>query len=115
VTAVGSDRQFQALCHLLGQDDLAEDGRFDTNPHRVTNRLALAGRLAPAFSHQDADALMAEAIAAGIPLGRVKSVEDALSSGTGRAMTAEFALDGSHVRHVRQVAFRLHRNGKRTT
>ena len=101
--------------HLLGLDDLAKDGRFETNPNRVTNRLALAGRLAPAFSQQDADALMDEAIAAGIPLGRVKSVEDALSSGTGRAMTAEFSLEGAPVRHVRQVAFRLHRNGKRTT
>ena len=115
VAAVGSDRQFQALCHLLGLDDLAEDGRFETNPNRVTNRVALAERLAPAFSQQDADALMDEAIAAGIPLGWVKSVEDALSSGTGRAMTAEFSLEGAPVRHVRQVAFRLHRNGKRTT
>ena len=115
MAAVGSDRQFQALCDLLGLNDLAEDDRFNTNPHRVTNRMALAGRLAPAFSQQDADALMKEAIAVGIPLGRVKSVEEALSSGTGRAMTAEFALEGIPVRHVRQVAFRLHRKGSRTT
>ena len=30
-------------------------------------------------------------------------------------MTAAYDVEGTPVRHVRQVAFRIHRNGNRTT
>lgn len=115
VTAVGNDLQFQSLCSVLGEANLADDVRFSTNPERVIHRTALAKRLAPLFAHVDAEPLLEEALSRGIPLGRVKSVSEALSSGTGKAMTAEFDVEGTPVRHVRQVAFRIHRSGNRTT
>ena len=115
VTAVGNDPQFRSLCSVLGQEELADDARFATNPERVTHRAALAGLLAPLFADMEAGPLLDEALSRGIPLGRVKSVSDALSSGTGRAMTATYDVEGTPVRHVRQVAFRIHRNGNRTT
>lgn len=115
VTAVGNDLQFRSLCSLLGQEELADDARFATNPERVTHRTALAGLLGPLFTGIDAAPLLDEALSRGIPLGRVKSVSDALASGTGQAMTAAYEVEGASVRHVRQVAFRIHRNGNRTT
>ena len=115
VTAVGNDTQFRSLCRLLGKEELANDARFTKNPERVTHRESLAGILAPLFADTEADALLDAALSCGIPLGRVKSVSDALASGTGRAMTAEFNVEGVPVRHVRQVAFRIHRTGNRTT
>lgn len=115
VTAVGNNPQFRSLCSVLGQEELADDARFATNPERVTHRTALARLLAPLFADIEAGPLLDEALSRGIPLGRVKSVSDALSSGTGRAMTAAYDVEGTPVRHVRQVAFRIHRNGNRTT
>jgi len=115
VAAIGNDRQFRELCSLLGHDALAEDSRFSTNPARVRNRDALAEHLRPSFQSLEANWIMDRAIASGIPLGRVKSVPEALADGAGRAMTVGFELDGTAVRHVRQVAFRLHRYGKRST
>ena len=56
---------------------------------------------------------MDEALSRGIPLGRVKSVSDAVVR-DGPAMTAA-TMWRTPVRHVRQVAFRIHRNGNRTT
>ncbi len=41
VLAVGNDRQFQALCEVLGAPELASDARFDGNRARVANRDAL--------------------------------------------------------------------------
>src|SRR6201999_3125962 len=41
VVAVGNERQFSALCEVLGAPELAQDVRFDSNSGRVDNRQAL--------------------------------------------------------------------------
>src|SRR5439155_12215437 len=38
IVAVGNDRQWQALCHALGLEKLANLKEFSTNPQRVRNR-----------------------------------------------------------------------------
>ena len=45
VLAVGTDRQFQTLCEVIGAPSLAQDHRFFTNPARVANRDALSVEL----------------------------------------------------------------------
>ena len=115
VTAIGNDRQFSLLCKQLNLANLVTDKRFKTNALRVENRGVLFDLLAPGFSRFDASELADSAIQLGVPLGRLKSVEEALSSATGQAMTADFDIEGHSVRHVRQVAFQVHRNGNLTT
>ena len=41
VLAVGNDRQFASLCHVLGAPELAGDERYATNEQRVRNRQEL--------------------------------------------------------------------------
>src|SRR2546422_6921661 len=41
IVAVGNDAQWQALCHALGLEKLANLKEFSTNPQRVSNRQAL--------------------------------------------------------------------------
>ena len=36
--AIGSDKQFQNLCTVLGKPSLAFEERFKSNPNRVKNR-----------------------------------------------------------------------------
>ncbi len=115
VMAVGSDSQFAALCQELGHPEWAEDSRFATNPARVSNRMVLGDQLGRALSKRTADEWLRRAEVLGIPMGRVRSVPDALNTPTGRAMTASFVVEGRPVRQLRQVAFRIHRNGNRTT
>jgi len=115
VTAVGNDPQFVALCGLLGHPEWAKDDRFVSNPLRVQHREAMSQFLAPAFLERRADMLLAEARKRNIPLGKVNRVSEALGSDSGRAMTATFETEGHTVQHVRQVAFSIHRNGKRST
>src|SRR6202000_635221 len=43
--AVGNDRQFAALCQVLGAPGLAEDPRFVDNSRRVANREQLTAEL----------------------------------------------------------------------
>jgi len=81
----------------------------------VQHRSVLAQLMAPAFLEHSADFILAQALECGVPLGRVNPVSAALQSDSGRAMTATFEAEGRTVQHVRQVAFKIHRNGKRST
>src|SRR6202042_3559386 len=45
VVAVGNDRQFGALCEVLGAPELARDPRFQNNKSRVANRPAMRAAL----------------------------------------------------------------------
>ena len=48
VIAVGNDRQFEKLCQIIGQEELAKDERFKTNKDRVNNRELITQILAKA-------------------------------------------------------------------
>lgn len=74
VLAVGTDRQFAALCDILGRPDLADDSRFATNEQRVAHRDALHAVLADRIRRFDHDALLADLHECGVPVGTVRDV-----------------------------------------
>jgi glutaryl-CoA transferase len=74
VVSCGNDRLYQALCHLLGREDLAADPRFATNPQRVRNRKELVPVLQEEFLHRKTGEWLPELRAAGIPCGPINTV-----------------------------------------
>jgi crotonobetainyl-CoA:carnitine CoA-transferase CaiB-like acyl-CoA transferase len=70
VLAVGNDRQFAALCTVIGAPELAGDPRFAHNSDRVAHRdelkARLQQRLATAPAKQWADLLSAARVPAGV-------------------------------------------------
>jgi formyl-CoA transferase len=74
VVSCGNDRLYQALCRLLGREDLAADPRFATNPQRVRNREELVPILQEEFLQRKTDEWLPELRAAGIPCGPINSV-----------------------------------------
>ena len=79
ILAVGNDRQFAALCALLGLP-LAGDQRFATNAARIGNRAALTAALEGATRAWTRENLLAACEAAGVPAGPINTVADALAS-----------------------------------
>lgn len=79
VLAVGNDRQFTALCEVIGRADLATDARFATNAARVGAREALEAELLAAFSRRPAAAWVADLTAARVPAGEVQDVAGAFA------------------------------------
>lgn len=71
---VGNDRQFAALCALIGQPELARDPRFATNPARVEHRADLIPILQAAFETKPAHEWVDSLLAAGIPAGPINDV-----------------------------------------
>ena len=70
VLAVGNDRQFSALCAVLGEPELPDDPRFAHNSERVANRgllrEALEARLATRPAWEWVELLTAERVPAGV-------------------------------------------------
>ncbi|WP_431061438.1 CaiB/BaiF CoA transferase family protein [Streptomonospora nanhaiensis] len=78
VVAAGNDALYQRLCRALDRPDLAEDPRYATNPGRVAHRDELVGELSAVLRAEPADHWMDLLVGAGVPVGRVRGVLDAL-------------------------------------
>jgi crotonobetainyl-CoA:carnitine CoA-transferase CaiB-like acyl-CoA transferase len=81
VLAVGNDLQFRNMCEqVLGRPDLAQDPRFRTNSDRIVNRDELIPVLIEIFATRATDRWIAQLQAAGVPVGKVRSVSEAFAS-----------------------------------
>ncbi|WP_369370580.1 CaiB/BaiF CoA transferase family protein [Promicromonospora sp. Populi] len=72
--AVGSEALWQRLCLVLGLDAEAEGMR--SNPERVAHRDQVIEVIEAAFGAFDADALLTRLTDAGIPAGRVRTLDE---------------------------------------
>jgi crotonobetainyl-CoA:carnitine CoA-transferase CaiB-like acyl-CoA transferase len=107
VVAVGNDRQFAALCHLLGLPALPTDPRFSTNPARVAHRAELVALLEERFRLQPAETWVEGLLAQGIPTGPINTVGQALDDPhiTARGLVETISMpDGSPLRLVGPAA-----------
>lgn len=80
VVAAGNDGLYQRLCRALERPDLAEDPRYATNPGRVAHREELVGEIGATLRTRPAEHWLALLVEAGVPVGRVRGVLDALRS-----------------------------------
>ncbi len=93
VLAIGTDRQFAALCTVLNLPQLAEDERFATNVSRVSHRAELMPLLQTAIGEMDRTALVQELQQRHVPAGAIHTVSEALQAFPGMVTgTAKTAL-----------------------
>jgi crotonobetainyl-CoA:carnitine CoA-transferase CaiB-like acyl-CoA transferase len=79
VVATGNDRQFAALCELVGQPELATDPRYSNNSQRLENRASLIESLQAGFATRPAEAWVQGLLTAGIPAGSINDVATSLN------------------------------------
>lgn len=103
VLAVGTDRQFAALCDALGVPELARSPQFATNQKRVRNRPFLHHLLADHVAKQTQRDLLAALAARGVPAGPVNDLKAVFK----QKPAASLALrdEESGLGGVRQAAF----------
>ncbi len=89
--AVGTDRQFAALCAALDAPELGRDPRFRRNADRAARRPELYAALEPLFAARAAEPLARLLMARGVPAGPVLEVPEALAQPqvAGRGMIVE--------------------------
>lgn len=88
----GSDQHWQPLCAVLGLVDLAGDPALAANRGRVAARARVMTALTRAVATRDRDPLIAELLAADVPVGAVRTVREALADPhtVARGMVASF-------------------------
>jgi crotonobetainyl-CoA:carnitine CoA-transferase CaiB-like acyl-CoA transferase len=101
--AVGNDRQFAALCAVVGRPELAADPRLLTNADRVAHRAALGELLVERLGAAPADHWSRLLLAAGVPAGPVNGLDDAFAHAAAFGVPAVVEVptgDGPPVRRV---------------
>lgn len=88
--AVGNDRQFRDLCHLLRRDDVPSDSLFQTNESRVRNRQALNEILGKAIREVDSIELLKKVNGAKIPAGLIRSVDQVFEMPEARELLLQY-------------------------
>ena len=79
VVAVANPRLWTRFCTAVGAADLEHHPRFANNSDRLANRIELNARIRALFRHETVDALLAKLGAAGVPCGRVRTINQVLS------------------------------------
>jgi crotonobetainyl-CoA:carnitine CoA-transferase CaiB-like acyl-CoA transferase len=78
VVAVANPRLWSRFCSAVGAERLEHDARFATNDDRLRNREALNDAIRALFRERSVAELIDRLSAAGVPCGRVRTVEDVL-------------------------------------
>ncbi|AGI67927.1 CaiB/baiF CoA-transferase family protein [Octadecabacter antarcticus 307] len=94
IIACGNDRQFAALCSALGVDKLSKDQAYATNPARVENRDTLCNLITDRTATYPKEILIALLEKAGVPVGPINTVAEALSDPQTQARAMQIAPEG---------------------
>jgi formyl-CoA transferase len=94
IVAVANPRLWSRFCAAVGASALEHDARFATNNARLENRAALSDAIRLLFADQTVDSLIDRLAAAGVPCGRVRTIEDVLEDPqlAARRMLLELAV-----------------------
>ena len=76
IIAAGNDKQFHALCAVLGLEDVAKDPRFAINADRTKNREELRPYLLEKLAEWNSDDLFVALNKVGVPCGPINSIGD---------------------------------------
>ncbi len=107
IFAIGSDRQFEALCNTIGAGSALTDPRFRSNTDRVRNRTELSRILADRIRNFVRKELLSKLEIAGAPAGAVRSLDEVMNSPAAQAMISGSAIDGVITRRIRGNAFKI--------
>ncbi|OCX58153.1 CoA-transferase [Thioclava sp. SK-1] len=94
IIACGNDRQFRALCDILGLAALRDDPDFATNADRVAHRDRLTPLLAQATAQRSRADLIAALEGAQVPGGPINTVAEALDEPQIAARGLQIAPEG---------------------
>jgi crotonobetainyl-CoA:carnitine CoA-transferase CaiB-like acyl-CoA transferase len=96
--AIGSEGLWRRLCALIDLDPLHPG--MATNGERVANRADVVRTIEDAFSHHDADALLALLQQGQIPAGQVKTIDQVYASEQTRAQGLLAEVEHSTLGHL---------------
>jgi crotonobetainyl-CoA:carnitine CoA-transferase CaiB-like acyl-CoA transferase len=108
VFAIGSDKHFAQLCHVLDLPALAIDEKFSKNTSRVKNRTELILLLQDAVATWKLEDLLLEMQHLRIPAAEIKDLPKVFEDPAAKAMILDETLEnGFKTRRAKSIAFRI--------
>lgn len=107
VLAIGSNKQFKALCDIIDLPTIPSDERFIDNQQRVNNRNQLQELLEKAFICKNSSALMPLFNQQVVPAGLIKNIDEVLASPAGKAMVIAEKTPNQTLLKVKNIAFNI--------
>ncbi len=103
VLAVGNDKQFEKLCGLVDEPNLANDARFSTNASRVKHREELIAILKPIFMQRNASEWLSSLEGAAIPCGPINSLDQVFAEPQLKARKMLISMEHSTIGDLKLV------------
>jgi len=107
VLAVGSQKQFEKLCELLGDAYIGSNALFSNNQLRLSNRKEMCTQLQVHFKKQSRDYWMEQFIKHHIPAGAIKKMDEVMQNDLASEMLLEEEINGVATKRLASVAFAL--------
>ncbi|NND34105.1 MAG: CoA transferase [Saprospiraceae bacterium] len=104
--AIGSERQFSALCQCIAAPSICRDQRFSDNKSRVINRIALSKLLAQIIRAHPLSSWLEKFRQHQVPAGVIKTLQDVLTDNRNQHMILSEKSPANHVvRRVKNIVF----------
>lgn len=105
--AIGSNKQFEALCKVINNNTLAKDPKFSSNQNRIKNRQELYGILNNYISKFQFKDLFASCLENEVPIGKIRNMKEVFELAEAKALLKEIK-DGRTTRKiVTGIAFKF--------
>jgi formyl-CoA transferase len=100
IVAVANPRLWSRFCSAVGAEPLEHDPRFATNSDRLQNRAALNEAIDLLFKDRTVASLVESLAAAGVPCGRVRTIDEVLRDPqlAARQMLLDIELGGASIK-----------------
>ena len=113
IIAVGNDRQFAKLAHILGHPEWAGDPAYATNAARVAARDTLVPLIAAIIARKPAAEWLDQLEQGGIPAGPINTVLQALADPQAVHRNARISSSGGALGRVEMVGSPIRLDGER--
>jgi crotonobetainyl-CoA:carnitine CoA-transferase CaiB-like acyl-CoA transferase len=106
--AIGSNRQFAALCDLVRYPALSKDKSFATNQLRVKNRSQLYSIIYDYIRKFSFKEMFDLCLEKEIPLGKIRNMKEVFELPEAKQMLIDFKHNNKNLSTVSGIAFRFH-------
>jgi len=107
VIAVGTEKQFQELCEVIGKPELAKDPRYSSNIMRVRNKESIKKSLQDEIVMYDRDTILRLLEDRKIPAGGVFNMKEVFETPEAQNMVLSYIDDPTHIKGVSSIGFNI--------
>jgi len=104
--AIGSDRQFQKLCGILGLE-IARDARYASNQERVKHREELSAILGEKIRGHSFQDLYRACLGLDIPIGKIRNLEEVFELPEAQQLVRSWQIKGKSLKTVSSIGFTI--------